>query len=664
MCGLHQAFVVAVVAAGLLAACKRTDNAGDYAGYASCVQAAQPCEVLACVDRFESALGSAHAAELATTRILASKACKQLNDEQAFAAFSHCLASKGPCERNACGKGPTGDTHAADALRMLSQAEQSCKAAAAPNAEQAARAFLNRYFYTLGSDGKADKEMIADLYVRNPTIEGVSMTRDDVATRRSEAISQFEKFSLEVRQDTVELNCESSGRRCQVSGVLDVRHTTLGDHPAGSYESRQFELHLVDVKTNPKVMSEKESPPDLTALLISSGTTDRGGSVAPAPPTGGLPARPFPLGAAADTAPVGPSKEASFARSPAEHPNAFPAATEPPTAQGPAVAAPPTSAGDAKQAMLTPWAGANEVPEGPTVSPKPVEPVAAPSASMAHPCDRKDALGTSREVIVNAPEGGLHIGLESYNRTLKLNPKEVVLTFDDGPNPGTTERVLDALNAECVKATFFLIGRNAQAHPELVKQEIREGHTIGYHTWSHPARTLAGIPKDDAIEEIERGFAAVDKAGYDRVARDRMPKTPWFRFPGFADTKETLEWLDKRRITVFGADFWAADWIAMSPEAELNLVMKHLHEKGGGIVLLHDARAQTAKMLPAFLRTLKDEGYQVVHIEPGDPSQTPLRDAGPGWKSETEEIVAKVMPRLLKLPPYTPDGGGGGPAPE
>ncbi len=68
-------------------------------------------------------------------------------------------------------------------------------------------------------------------------------------------------------------------------------------------------------------------------------------------------------------------------------------------------------------------------------------------------------------------------------------------------------------------------------------------------------------------------------------------------------------------------------------------------------------------MLPAFLRTLKDEGYRVVHIEPGDPSETPLRDAGPGWKSETEEIVAKVMPRLLRLPPYTPDGGGG-PAPE
>jgi peptidoglycan/xylan/chitin deacetylase (PgdA/CDA1 family) len=274
------------------------------------------------------------------------------------------------------------------------------------------------------------------------------------------------------------------------------------------------------------------------------------------------------------------------------------------------------------------------------------------------PCEGKDALGTSRELVVNAPKGGLHLGLESYNKTLALKPNEVVLTFDDGPNPGTTERVLDALKAECVQATFFLIGRNAQAHPQLVKREIRDGHTIGSHTWSHPVRTLAGIPESDAIEEIKRGFAAVDRAGYDMVIQEDMPKTSWFRFPGFADTKETLDWLDKRRITVFGTDFWAADWVAMSPEEELNRLMKHLRETGGGIVLLHDTRSQTAKMLPTFLRELKDRGYEIVHIVAGDPSQTPLRDAGPGWKSETKEIVAKLMPRLLNLPPYTPDGGG------
>ena len=89
--------------------------------------------------------------------------------------------------------------------------------------------------------------------------------------------------------------------------------------------------------------------------------------------------------------------------------------------------------------------------------------------------------------MVNAPEGGLRIGLNSYPKTLDLKPKEVVLTFDDGPIPGTTERVLDTLKSECVQVTFFLIGRNAQANPDLVKRELEEGHTIGYHTWSHPA---------------------------------------------------------------------------------------------------------------------------------------------------------------------------------
>src|SRR5208337_1694107 len=98
---------------------------------------------------------------------------------------------------------------------------------------------------------------------------------------------------------------------------------------------------------------------------------------------------------------------------------------------------------------------------------------------------------------------------------------------------------LDVLKAECVQATFFLIGRNAQAYPDLVRREFAEGHTVGYHTWSHPVRTLRGIPKADAIEEITHGFAAVDMAGYGKTYKDGAPTTPFFRFPGFADSKDT-----------------------------------------------------------------------------------------------------------------------------
>ena len=82
-----------------------------------------------------------------------------------------------------------------------------------------------------------------------------------------------------------------------------------------------------------------------------------------------------------------------------------------------------------------------------------------PSLAEAAACP-PDALGTSRVLEVGAP-GGLQIGLKTYPQTLQLEDHEVVLTFDDGPNPGTTDRILDALAKQCVKATFFVIGRDA-----------------------------------------------------------------------------------------------------------------------------------------------------------------------------------------------------------
>ncbi len=104
------------------------------------------------------------------------------------------------------------------------------------------------------------------------------------------------------------------------------------------------------------------------------------------------------------------------------------------------------------------------------------------------------ALGVSRTIEVG---GTPRLGLKSYPQTLDLKDHEVVLTFDDGPWP-TTPRILAALKTECVKATFFLIGRNAAAQPALVKREIAEGHTVGHHSFSHPAQSLRGLPLDAA----------------------------------------------------------------------------------------------------------------------------------------------------------------------
>ena len=251
-----------------------------------------------------------------------------------------------------------------------------------------------------------------------------------------------------------------------------------------------------------------------------------------------------------------------------------------------------------------------------------------------------DKLGTERTLTLSTT-GGFAIGLQTYPKTLALADHEVVLTFDDGPWPTTTPRVLDALAKECVKATFFLIGRNAQAYPALARREVAEGHSIGNHTFSHPGRTLRLMRDAAARADIDHGFAADEQAAYGSVGG----QITFFRFPGFADTPALVAWLESRDIGVFGSDFWASDWLLLTPQAELDLVLKRLDRAKRGILLMHDTRASTAEMLPQLLRALKQRGYKIVHIAPGS-DKPAFRAAPPGWRSETEEILAKIMPRL------------------
>ncbi len=127
---------------------------------------------------------------------------------------------------------------------------------------------------------------------------------------------------------------------------------------------------------------------------------------------------------------------------------------------------------------------------------------AAPAAAGAA-CPA-GTLGPERTLALGT-KGGFAIGLKTYPQTLDLADHEVVLTFDDGPSPKTTPLVLDALAKQCVHATFFLIGRNAAAHPALVRREVADGETLGNHTFSHPARTLRLMSEKAAEADIEKG---------------------------------------------------------------------------------------------------------------------------------------------------------------
>jgi peptidoglycan/xylan/chitin deacetylase (PgdA/CDA1 family) len=226
-------------------------------------------------------------------------------------------------------------------------------------------------------------------------------------------------------------------------------------------------------------------------------------------------------------------------------------------------------------------------------------------------CPRKDALGTSRVIAVDAATYP-RVGLKSFPQSLPLRDKEVVLTFDDGPWPPTTKKVLAALAQECVHATFFLIGKPASEHPDIVKLIEAGGHTIGHHSWSHP--DLAHMPESDAINQIDRGIEADEKALHGTATT--TPSTPFFRFPGFQSTPALLDLMQSRGISVFGADLWASDWQEMSSKQELELLIRRLKEARKGIILLHDPKAHTAAMLPAFLRYLRENDYHVVQVVP------------------------------------------------
>ena len=244
--------------------------------------------------------------------------------------------------------------------------------------------------------------------------------------------------------------------------------------------------------------------------------------------------------------------------------------------------------------------------------------IACSAAAQAAECPRAGALGTSRILGVDAAHTP-RVGLKSFPQTLPLEDHEVVLTFDDGPWPTTTSRVLATLANECVRATFFLIGKPASEHPELVRRIAAEGHTVGHHTWSH--RSLMRINPGDTTEEINRGISAVETALHGTATT--IPSTPFFRFPGFETTPATLDLLQSRGIMVFGADLWASDWNPMTPKQQLKLLTDRLKFARKGIILLHDPKAQTAAMLPDFLRYLKDNHYRVVHLVPAAPDKKP-----------------------------------------
>src|ERR1700738_3099836 len=178
---------------------------------------------------------------------------------------------------------------------------------------------------------------------------------------------------------------------------------------------------------------------------------------------------------------------------------------------------------------------------------------ATASAVAAEFPGNPQALGTSRVITVDPAEHS-RIGTMQYHETLPLADKEVVLTFDDGPLPPYTTRVLQTLAAECVKATFFLVGRQARAYPDMVRRVYNEGHTLASHSQTHP-RIFTRLPMAAAEKEIDQGRESVAAA-----LGDERAMAPFFRFPGLGRSDAIEEYLAAHGLMTWSADFLADDW--------------------------------------------------------------------------------------------------------
>jgi peptidoglycan/xylan/chitin deacetylase (PgdA/CDA1 family) len=228
-----------------------------------------------------------------------------------------------------------------------------------------------------------------------------------------------------------------------------------------------------------------------------------------------------------------------------------------------------------------------------------------------------DALGTSRLITVS-PEDFTRIGTMQYRQTLPLKDHEVVITFDDGPLPPYSDRILDTLSSQCVKVTYFLVGQMARAYPWVVRRMYNEGHTIGTHSLDHPL-IFQNLSADRVEHEVDGGINLVDNALGDPAAL-----SPFFRIPGLGRSRVSENFLAAHDLVTWSADVVADDWFhRISAQSIVQRTMRRLKQRGRGILLLHDIHPATAMALPVLLKELKQNGFHIVQVvAPGERPQS------------------------------------------
>ena len=181
----------------------------------------------------------------------------------------------------------------------------------------------------------------------------------------------------------------------------------------------------------------------------------------------------------------------------------------------------------------------------------------------------------------------------------KKNRKVVALTFDDGPNPATTNQALDTLSKYGIKATFFVLGKNVSGNEEILKRMKADGHVIGNHSWSHPV--LSKLSLDEAKKQITDTEAALTKV---LGSSSKLMRPPYGAITD--DIRNSLD------LSFIMWDVDSLDWKSKNEASILTEIQRQV--KNGSIILMHDIHVETVNALPKVIDYLKEQGYEFVTV--------------------------------------------------
>ena len=267
-------------------------------------------------------------------------------------------------------------------------------------------------------------------------------------------------------------------------------------------------------------------------------------------------------------------------------------------------------------------------------APQTSQPSQASSPAADHP-STSDTASTPAPRAEQSPEA---LKPATYS-SAHVDGPYIAMTFDDGPSPETTPRLLDILKQRNIKVTFFMIGQNAERNPDLVRRILAEGHEIGNHSWTHPQ--LSKLSDDRVTQEITKTQEAIKNAsGF-------TPTT--LRPPYGAITPRQRAWIESQ----FGLNIilWSVDpfdWKRPGPSVITQRILSGA--RPGAIILSHDIHKQTVDAMPATLDALLAKGFKFVTVSQLLAMNRPKPSPGPATASAPEgrSLTANVTHRRAK----------------